>query len=178
METTVTTKLELERETCGRCGGSGRYSYNQIDGDRCYGCHGKGRRYTKRGAVAAEFLRALRSVRADSIKVGDLIETGGMTGGAAIFHYFAHVTEIKAAVQRYKSGPACNDPDAPWQEAPVIEIHTTHEKYGAVCHVSYPATMIRKGWTAEEKAAQLLQAIAYQATLTKAGKPRKGGTPS
>jgi hypothetical protein len=25
---------------CGRCGGSGRYSYNQMDGDRCYGCQG------------------------------------------------------------------------------------------------------------------------------------------
>jgi hypothetical protein len=28
--------------TCGRCGGSGSYSYNQLDGDRCYGCHGSG----------------------------------------------------------------------------------------------------------------------------------------
>lgn len=27
---------------CGRCGGSGRYSFNQIDGSRCYGCNGKG----------------------------------------------------------------------------------------------------------------------------------------
>lgn len=27
---------------CGRCGGSGRYSFNQMDGDRCYGCNGKG----------------------------------------------------------------------------------------------------------------------------------------
>ena len=29
---------------CGRCGGSGRYSFNQIDGDRCYGCNGTGHR--------------------------------------------------------------------------------------------------------------------------------------
>ena len=39
-------------ETCSRCGGSGRYSYNMIDGDRCYGCNGAGvtlpKRYTKR----------------------------------------------------------------------------------------------------------------------------------
>lgn len=27
---------------CERCGGSGSYSFNQIDGDRCYGCNGKG----------------------------------------------------------------------------------------------------------------------------------------
>jgi hypothetical protein len=27
-------------ETCGRCGGSGHYAYNQIDGTKCYGCNG------------------------------------------------------------------------------------------------------------------------------------------
>ncbi|RUX08042.1 MAG: hypothetical protein E5V51_00280 [Mesorhizobium sp.] len=30
--------------TCGRCGGCGRYSYNQMDGDKCYGCNGQGKR--------------------------------------------------------------------------------------------------------------------------------------
>lgn len=28
--------------TCPRCGGSGHYSYNQMDGTRCYGCGGSG----------------------------------------------------------------------------------------------------------------------------------------
>lgn len=27
---------------CERCGGCGRYSFNQVDGSRCYGCNGKG----------------------------------------------------------------------------------------------------------------------------------------
>jgi hypothetical protein len=27
---------------CGRCDGCGRYSFNDIDGDRCYGCNGSG----------------------------------------------------------------------------------------------------------------------------------------
>lgn len=27
---------------CPRCGGSGHYSYNQMDGTRCYGCNGSG----------------------------------------------------------------------------------------------------------------------------------------
>jgi hypothetical protein len=27
-------------KVCSRCGGTGRFSYNQIDGDRCYGCSG------------------------------------------------------------------------------------------------------------------------------------------
>ena len=28
-------------ETCGRCGGTGRYSYCQMYGDMCFGCSGK-----------------------------------------------------------------------------------------------------------------------------------------
>jgi len=33
----------IQYRTCGRCGGSGRYSYNLKDGSRCYGCSGVGR---------------------------------------------------------------------------------------------------------------------------------------
>lgn len=43
--------------TCSRCGGSGRFSHNQIDGDRCYGCNGKGEtlpRLTKKIAAEAK----------------------------------------------------------------------------------------------------------------------------
>ena len=29
---------------CPRCGGSGHYSYNQIDGSKCYGCMGSGKK--------------------------------------------------------------------------------------------------------------------------------------
>lgn len=28
---------------CKRCGGSGHYSYNSLDGSTCYGCHGSGK---------------------------------------------------------------------------------------------------------------------------------------
>lgn len=31
------------RNICSRCGGSGHYSYNQMDGTRCYGCSGTGK---------------------------------------------------------------------------------------------------------------------------------------
>lgn len=41
-----------ERRTCTRCGGTGTYSYNQIDGNRCYGCAGGGQQYTPAGARA------------------------------------------------------------------------------------------------------------------------------
>jgi len=42
----------FERQTCNRCGGSGRYSYNAIHGDMCYGCSGKGTYLTPAGRKA------------------------------------------------------------------------------------------------------------------------------
>lgn len=30
------------KQTCTRCGGSGNYSYNMMEGTRCYGCSGSG----------------------------------------------------------------------------------------------------------------------------------------
>lgn len=32
---------------CNRCGGTGRFSFNLIHGDKCYGCMGTGRQKTK-----------------------------------------------------------------------------------------------------------------------------------
>lgn len=43
----------VEPKTCGRCGGSGRFSYNQTDGDRCFGCSGSGKRYPTSREVLA-----------------------------------------------------------------------------------------------------------------------------
>ena len=34
---------KIRYKVCGRCGGSGRYSYNHKDGSRCYGCSGVGK---------------------------------------------------------------------------------------------------------------------------------------
>lgn len=34
---------KIDYKVCGRCGGSGRYSFNMIDRDRCYGCNGSGK---------------------------------------------------------------------------------------------------------------------------------------
>jgi len=41
-------KILFEKQTCARCGGSGRHSYNQLHGDVCYGCGGSGEQLTKR----------------------------------------------------------------------------------------------------------------------------------
>jgi len=40
-------------KACGRCGGDGHYSYNQITGTRCFGCDGSGRQLIR---ITAEVL--------------------------------------------------------------------------------------------------------------------------
>lgn len=52
-------------ESCGRCGGSGRYSWNQIDGDRCFGCGGVGKRLAK--ITAAVVTEALARIAAGEL---------------------------------------------------------------------------------------------------------------
>jgi hypothetical protein len=42
----------FERAPCTRCGGSGKYSFNKRDGDRCFGCHGVGNPLTEWGLRA------------------------------------------------------------------------------------------------------------------------------
>lgn len=68
---------------CPRCGGSGHYSYNEMDGTRCYGCMGSGisiqkiRAYTEkeytRMKVANERARAKREAEKEA-KARDLVE--------------------------------------------------------------------------------------------------------
>ena len=69
--------------TCPRCGGSGHYSYNSLDGTRCYGCGGSGisiqnvRAYTEkeynRMQAANERARAKREAEKEA-KARDLEE--------------------------------------------------------------------------------------------------------
>ena len=68
---------------CPRCGGSGHYSYNQMDGTRCYGCNGSGtailtvRAYSEkeynRMQTANDRARAKREAEKE-VKARDLIE--------------------------------------------------------------------------------------------------------
>ena len=68
---------------CPRCSGSGHYSYNQMDGTRCYGCSGTGvsiqkvRAYTEkeytRMQAANERARTKREAEKEA-KARDLVE--------------------------------------------------------------------------------------------------------
>ena len=73
--------MDHETTTCGRCGGTGKYSFNLMHGSRCYGCGGTGKALTKRGQRARRFLQALYLRPASEIAVGEQVrESVGMLG--------------------------------------------------------------------------------------------------
>lgn len=87
MEKTLPTtdRFGFPVQVCGRCCGTGKHSYNQVDGDRCYGCNGHGVRHTAK--AAKEFkawdneVRARREALGKDIQVGDelaIIEAVGL----------------------------------------------------------------------------------------------------
>lgn len=63
---------------CGRCGGSGRYSFNQMTGDRCFGCSGVGK-------VMLPITRKLVDAAMVRIEAGELVP------------YFAKIEATRAA---------------------------------------------------------------------------------
>lgn len=141
----------FEHTTCSRCNGSGKHSFNLMHGDRCYGCGGTGYKLTKRGRAASEHLKMLRSRPASEVKVGDLVRFD-----MYFFACFSTVTNVTV------------------QPNGLISIGAVRAKTGEpIGMIVDPAKMIRFGFTAEEKQAQIELALAYQAKLTKEGKISK-----
>lgn len=68
-------KTAFETETCTRCGGCGNYSFNLMYGTVCFGCGGKGWRFTKRGAAAKGLYVSLISRPARLLQPGDLFRS-------------------------------------------------------------------------------------------------------
>jgi len=150
----------FETDTCSRCGGSGHYSFNQIDGTRCYGCNGRGRRFTKRGAEAKRFYDELRSKRVRDIEVGDLVYS-------TAYGKFHRVTEIGRDPGDMRFGSRNLGVD--YEATEVWGMRTT-----GVGHAGLdPDKVMVMGQTAEQKAENIAKAVEYQETLTKAGTPRK-----
>jgi hypothetical protein len=164
MENEKQSEIKLETETCSRCGGSGKYSYCQMYGDTCFKCRGAGKVYTKRGQAAVDFLRTLRSKRADQFKTGELfyMESGPFNkGGFCQIESIRIVTaaEAQAAGNSYK--------------VDTMNIRFTAEsKMGGFSGLA-AGSMHRRALTAAEKSATMQQALDYQDTLTKQGTVRK-----
>ena len=142
-----TNATMLETEVCSRCGGSGRYSYCQMYGDRCFKCFGKGNVLTKRGKVANDYLRSIRSKRADQIVAGDVIRDDGIPG----FSGAQWCTVLSVVADGGK-----------------VTISTNVTTFGGWSGDS----VFRVRQNKEDSARTFRMALEYQATLTKTGTPR------
>jgi hypothetical protein len=157
------SKMGFEIQTCTRCGGSGQYSYCQSYGTTCFKCSGRKVCFTAKGAAASAFYSESLQVPAGSLAVGDLIQIEDFFKQVK---YFAPITAIGISDSKRLM------PDGTW-ESIGLAITTEHAKYGQSGYHCPAETMIRKGWSAEAKAEKLAAAIAYQASLTKAGTVKK-----
>lgn len=76
-ETEWFTREGFPMETCRRCDGSGRYSFNTRDGDRCFGCAGSGKQIAQRASDAfnayQDYKKSLAKPTVKNLSVGDQI---------------------------------------------------------------------------------------------------------
>jgi len=164
MTTTTTTQAptngKLETQTCGRCAGSGRFSYCAQYGNRCFRCGGSGVVYTKRGAAARAHLEALRSKLARDLVVGDVILSEGFTAGSfSQAPKWCKVLSVEAS--------AVSLPSVGFDAGRTLVVTCD------VLRWELPATtVVRVRQTREAMLATLAQALEFQATLTMQGKPR------
>jgi hypothetical protein len=161
------SKLGFELMTCSRCGGSGQFSYCEDYGSKCFKCHGKKVCLTAKGKAAAEFYAESLKVPVETLKVGDLVQMDDFFKQVI---YFAPITKIETKLQ---TGSSLKDGVMVPYSHEMLMITTTHAKYGDYGMGVWPGTMVRKGWGAEFKAEKLAAAMAYQASLTKAGTVKK-----
>jgi hypothetical protein len=147
----------FEIKSCGRCGGSGRHSYCERYGDRCFECGGKGNVFTKRGAEAHRFFSDLFEVPIETIKVGDWVKLTGYTK--------AKVLAVKESIQRGSSN------GVPY-ESPVVVL-TINTSTGLLHSSNFKGSTVKKLESESIHAERLVAAMEYQATLTKQGKVRK-----
>jgi hypothetical protein len=155
-------KINFERETCGRCGGSGHYSYCQMYGTTCFGCGGSGQRLSKRGTVAASWLRERLTMDVTEVKAGDTVFLPGCTVGGTPYERKHRIGGV-AEGQPYRI--KC---EGEWVERRTIAF-TGHD--GSDLGSFGEGIKVRRLATADEAA----EALAYQATLTKTGTVRKRG---
>ena len=155
----------FETEACSRCGGSGHYSYNQINGTTCFKCSGAGKTYTKRGAAAKKFLTDSYMGPVADVKVGDVVQYKDMSRA-----FFIRVTKVS---EPYEYGKSRNHETGEWKPSVGVSIKGANAKHGECGMVMPVGAIVRMGQTAEQKREKIAAALAYQDLLTKQGKPRK-----
>lgn len=169
-------KPEIETEPCSRCGGCGRYSYCARYGSTCFRCGGKGRTLTKRGKVAAEYLRTLRSRPTSALKVGDVVRTSIVTVGCEVADVWATVEAIEAwDPSKATAWAIVNGERRDLHAAGDLTVTTRYGKtdLGRCVETRAPDYLWRVKTTGDEAARTFALAIEFQKTLTKTGTVRK-----
>jgi hypothetical protein len=79
--TVMATTIRYEMKVCGRCGGSGSYSYCLSYGTTCFACKGSKKVLSAAGAKAAKAVKAFiadhHTVSAEALVAGDRITVDG-----------------------------------------------------------------------------------------------------
>lgn len=170
MSQTTPMTLKLESETCSRCGGTGNYSYCQMYGTRCFKCAGRKEVLTKRGAAAANFLREIRSRLINDLKPGDWIQVGCVTMGGTPYNEWAKVIEVRLSNLETES---CWIDKETGERRSYILVKTENKKGETHATYTFADRKFVLWGTKEERQEWIDRTMAYQATLTKQGKPRK-----
>lgn len=153
----ATQQRRFEVEVCGRCAGSGRYSFNLIDGDMCYGCRRKGKRYTKRGQAAYDYYVSLCTKPAAELIAGECVTAFGRV---CKIERIEHDTQSGESMVGGVMTPYC---------LPVVVLHLV----GGGTSQLFAHTPTLTCPNGEDKRAKLELAYDYQDTLKADGKPRK-----
>jgi hypothetical protein len=146
-------KLTYETETCTHCGGTGRFSYNAMHGDRCFKCGGSGKQRTKRGAAARAYANTLLEIKIEDVPEGTLFSYSDALAG----RQFWFCTSVKTTSDWV--GPN-------GRPVAVFDVRT---RDGDTVWCIGSGTRVRLVPSPN----QIKIIREYQDSLTKAGKPRK-----
>jgi hypothetical protein len=145
---------EVETTTCSRCCGSGRFSHCVGYGDRCFKCRGSGKTKTKRGEITNAYIRSLRVAKKPmkELTVGSLIYGMAGLGGSNFQRKWVKVVAIEVHADNR------------------VSIKCESEQYSIGASGEY---LVECRIAEANDATTFDDGMAFQATLTKAGKPTK-----
>jgi hypothetical protein len=153
----------FENKTCGRCGGSGNYSYCQRYGTTCFGCGGSGRKYTSRGLAAKRFADRLMSKPARDVKVGESVASVSVTTNGDVYSQWERVQAVGV-------GQGCTLHMVMGQLVGSFSFGVLTNKCR---HGVSPETLFRVAADKTTKRAAMLAGLEYQSTLTAKGTPAR-----
>lgn len=155
---TTTILTDWEKVPCSRCGGSGHHSYCSQYGTTCFKCAGNKQVLTARGAAAVAWLAEQRKTHVADLQVGMRVKVSGYRKALTL-----QVIEpsLSCSISRDANG---NE----------VRRYYTNLVFAPITICTFPESTVEAVPVTEEaRIAQVRAAVAYQNTLTKAGKPRK-----